>query len=140
MSDKFYFSPSVLGFFREDTMSVFKAAGKWPEDAVEITEKQRNELISGNAAGSIISTDENGKAILISPPEPNPEELIALDRVKRDALVVKAVSEIAWRQNAVDVNDATDSEVAELNDWKKYHIALMRMDLSSGDWPIAPVR
>lgn len=59
----------------------------------------------------------------------------------RDALVEKANSEINWLQDAVDLNDATDEDAMLLQAWKRYRIALKRLNLSISqdiDWPQSP--
>lgn len=47
------------------------------------------------------------------------------------------------RQDEVDVDEATDEDLAELKAWKKYRVALNRMPDQAGypqaiDWPSAP--
>lgn len=54
-------------------------------------------------------------------------------------LKLKADSEIAWRQDAVDVDIATEKEATELAGWKKYRVLLMRVDTAAPDWPTVPV-
>jgi hypothetical protein len=51
---------------------------------------------------------------------------------------------IAPLQDAVDVGEATDTEIAALQAWKKYRVALSRVPDQQGypmsiDWPAAPV-
>jgi len=50
---------------------------------------------------------------------------------------------IAPLQDAVDIDEATDAEVALLKAWKKYRVALNRLPDQAGypatiDWPVAP--
>lgn len=52
-------------------------------------------------------------------------------------------SAIAPLQDAVDLDEATEAEAAELNAWKKYRIALIRVPGQPGypdtiDWPAPP--
>ncbi|WP_145561583.1 tail fiber assembly protein, partial [Yersinia bercovieri] len=52
-----------------------------------------------------------------------------------------ADSEIEWRQDAVDAGDASEKEIADLAAWRKYRVALMRIDTSNPTnitWPPAP--
>lgn len=51
---------------------------------------------------------------------------------------------IAPLQDAIDVDDATEAEIALLKAWKKYRVALSRLPAMPGypsviDWPVAPV-
>ncbi|HBR1086188.1 TPA: tail fiber assembly protein [Klebsiella pneumoniae] len=61
---------------------------------------------------------------------------------QKTSLLSRANNEIAWLQDAVDLNQATESEAQRLNDWKTYRIALNRTDLTdpaSVSWPSVPV-
>lgn len=57
---------------------------------------------------------------------------------RRSLLLNTASTEIAWRQDAVDVGEATAEEAAALTAWKKYRVQLMRIDLSKPEWPPEP--
>lgn len=56
---------------------------------------------------------------------------------------VVADAAIAPLQDAVDIDDATDAEIALLKAWKKYRVALNRLPEQPGypttvDWPAIP--
>lgn len=68
-------------------------------------------------------------------------ELISQATVKRDSLMAAATAAIAPLQDAVDIDEATDAEIALLKAWKKYRVALSRLDLSTApdiEWPTPP--
>lgn len=68
-------------------------------------------------------------------------ELVALANSTREGLQAEAALKIAPLQDAVDIDDATDEERATLTTWKKYRVALNRLDLSAAPditWPEAP--
>jgi len=49
---------------------------------------------------------------------------------------------IAPLQDAVDISIATDAEIARLAEWKRYRVALSRIDTSKApdiEWPVRPV-
>ena len=48
-----------------------------PADAVEITTEQHHELIDGQSHGKLIQADANGRPVLVDPPPPTPEQIIA---------------------------------------------------------------
>jgi hypothetical protein len=55
----------------------------------------------------------------------------------------EADTEIAPLQDAVDIDDATEFDLAQLKAWKKYRVALNRLPNQVGypttvDWPVAP--
>ncbi|WP_224795577.1 tail fiber assembly protein [Pseudomonas fluorescens] len=61
----------------------------------------------------------------------------------RDGLLGSAGIRIASLQDAVDLGDASDGDVASLTRWKQYRVALNRIEQQTGfpakfDWPIAP--
>lgn len=90
-------------------------------------------------AGKAWSSDEKNRPVLIDIPPPTPEEEIAEAEALRNQLRATADSEIAWRQDGVDAGIATEQEAAELVEWKKYRVLLMRVDTAKPDWPTPPV-
>lgn len=66
------------------------------------------------------------------------EELAAMAEQMKSSLRSTADSEISWRQDAVDTDMATEQEVAELAEWKKYRVLLMRVDTTNPVWPAPP--
>ena len=77
----------------------------------------------------------NGKFIKVEP--------LAADvaEQKKNALLAQAAAAIVPLQDAVDIEDATDKELANLNAWKKFRVALNRLDLSTAPdivWPEVP--
>lgn len=66
------------------------------------------------------------------------EAKIKSNEQMRAALLATANAEISWRQDAVDSGIATEKETAELAEWKKYRVLLMRADTAAPAWPTAP--
>lgn len=66
------------------------------------------------------------------------DELIANANAQKLRLREIADSEIAWRQDAVDADIATEEETAALAEWKKYRVLLMRVDTAKPVWPTLP--
>ncbi|HGT8321749.1 TPA: tail fiber assembly protein, partial [Escherichia coli] len=71
-------------------------------------------------------------------PSLSPEERVARAEQTRRDLRARTDSEIAWRQDAVDADIATDEETAALSEWKKYRVLLMRVDTANPVWPTPP--
>lgn len=68
-------------------------------------------------------------------------QLVAIAELQRNALFTKAAESMAPLQDAVDIDEATDKELATLSTWKKYRVALNRLDLSVAPditWPEMP--
>lgn len=62
---------------------------------------------------------------------------------QRDSLLSMASKKIAPLQDAVDLDMATDEEVASLREWKKYRVLLNRIEQQTGfpdsiEWPVIP--
>jgi len=72
------------------------------------------------------------------------EELLAAVAGESSRRRAIADATIAPLQDAVDIDEATESEVALLKAWKRYRVALSRLPEQSGypitiDWPAIPV-
>lgn len=88
--------------------------------------------------GKIWGNDENNLPVLQDVPAPSPEDLIAEAESRKTHLKALADSEITWRQDAVDAEISTEQEAAELAEWKKYRVLLMRVDTTKPVWPTVP--
>lgn len=59
----------------------------------------------------------------------------------KSELLRTANEKIAYLQDAVDVELATDTEITALHAWKKYRVQLNRIDVTTApdiDWPLQP--
>lgn len=85
-------------------------------------------------------------AVEISEPHdiaPTPDQAGAMASAKRDELLSNAALRIAPLQDAVDLGDATDADMASLKAWKQYRVAVNRVREQPGfpasiDWPEPP--
>lgn len=138
---KALFSP-VLATFIPDYMAV---DGSYPteisDNLVVVTDEElalywRQTPPVGKALGVAI-----GRPAWIDLPPPTHEELVANANAKKSQLKAIADSEIEWRQDAVDDRSASDKEITSLASWRKYRVALMRVDTSNPleiEWPVVP--
>lgn len=91
------------------------------ENLVEITEKQ---------------------AIKIANPPLSTAQLIIEAERKKQYLLNEATVAIGPLQDAVDLGIATETELMQLNTWKKYRVLLNRVDTSLAPditWPEKPI-
>lgn len=114
-----------------------------PADALEITPERHAELLAGNATGQLIVPDEAGLPMLADPPPPTTEQLAAQATAKRSQLLQQVTQAIAPLQDAVDLGDASSDEEAALLAWKRYRVALNRIEQQDGypatiEWPVSP--
>ncbi len=78
--------------------------------------------------------------IHLNPPV-SKEQHIAEAEQKKQMLLSEATEAIAPLQDAVDLDIATDEEIASLKEWKKYRVLLNRIDTSLApdiNWPQKP--
>jgi len=114
--------------------------------------------VSGIATAEL--SDEDWKSVgpgytyvngaLIAPTPKTPEEIlaeqnaekIAVNTDKKAELIAVATDRISVLQDAVDLEMATDAEVAALPLWKKYRVLLSRIDANISEdviWPKEPL-
>ena len=67
-----FYSKSTGGFYTREIHG-----DNIPADAVEITAEQHSELIEGQSQDKRIVADENGFPVLVDPPPPTPEQIVA---------------------------------------------------------------
>ena len=126
---KIYTSKLKPGFYVEGISNI-------PDDAYEINAELWSELLQGQSEGKII--DFTSTPPVLNEYVQTEEDRIAEVEAIRSQLRVTADAEIAWRQDAVDAGIATEQETAELTEWKKYRVLLMRVDTTAPDWPTPP--
>ncbi|MBA4361974.1 MULTISPECIES: tail fiber assembly protein [Pseudomonas] len=77
------------------------------------------------------------------PPPPSAEEIIARVQSRVSVERRRADEAVAPLQDALDIDEITDAERAELMLWKKYRVDLNRIPDQPGypgtvDWPVSP--
>lgn len=109
---------------------------------IEIDHAYWEELIIGQSKGKIIANDENGYPYLADPPPPTHEDYVAEATRNKTYLMAQATVAINPLQDAVDLEEATDEEVALLKKWKQFRVAVNRVDPNLAPditWPVPPV-
>ena len=136
---KYFYSKLTSGFYVSDVHDVM------PDDVIEITDVQHNELLNALNSGCIIFDD-----LTYSEPKPslfhewdgfewvfNYKLETSHKRTENEALKVgflKQVNEkIAYLQDAVDLEIATSEELEQLKVWKNYRVLLNRIDVNDVD-------
>jgi len=116
-----------------------------PADALvlERGETEHGELLAGTTIGRVIVADERGYPMLQDRPPETDEALRSRALAERDTFLAEAAIRIAPLQDAVDVGEATSQEEATLTAWKRYRVALNRIEQAPGfprdfAWPERP--
>ncbi|EKN3386020.1 tail fiber assembly protein [Yersinia enterocolitica] len=137
---KLLWSAKNNAFIPAEMVDEYKVAGWAIDDLVEAPE----DILPfyGKAPiGKIRGVSDGGIPIWVDIPAATEEELIAGANAEKSRLKAIADSEIEWRQDAVDDRSASDKEITALAFWRKYRVALMRIDTSKEpdiEWPASP--
>lgn len=74
-------------------------------------------------------------------PKPTKEQLVIKAESEKASLIAEATIKISPLQDAVDIGNATDSEISMLRSWKEYRVNVNRVDSSLSpdiEWPQKP--
>lgn len=135
-----YFDPVSHGFFQSD----IHASESIPETAIKLKngEIEHAELCAGLSRGLIIVIDNDYPVLQEAPPLTD-DQIIEIAKMHQYAAMLDASTKMTPLQDAIDLDIATDDEIARLNDWKRYRVELNRISQQPGyprdiQWPIAP--
>ncbi|EPO7911765.1 TPA: tail fiber assembly protein [Citrobacter koseri] len=137
----YFYSASTGGFYPVSLKEDYETAGSWPGDAVSVTDEDMIALQAGHSAGKQITSNAEGYPVLTDPKPLTPEQLQQQAKAQQSALMNAAGDAIAPLQDAVDLDEATEAELALLKEWKQYRVSLNRLDLSTApdiEWPTQP--
>ncbi|MFZ4219696.1 tail fiber assembly protein [Enterobacter ludwigii] len=137
MTMTYFYSASTNAFYPLEFKKDYEEAGTWPEDTVDISEAEYQDLLNGQSEGLAITPDENGRPTLS---EPVVDPVVVAEGTKRK-LLAEAREKIAILQDAVDLGMATEDEKFHLIEWKKYRVLLTRIkpeDAPEIEWPVKP--
>lgn len=85
-------------------------------------------------------SEEEALKLAANPPRTK-EQLINIAVAEKAGLYANATLEIAWRQDSVDLNKATDEIKTQLTAWKTYRLQLHNVDTGAApdiNWPLPP--
>lgn len=119
-------------------VEVDNPACRIPPNACPVSAEQYSAMMAAQEGGKVISRDADGRPMLIDPPVPTVEQIIASHTAQRTELLSRAAAHIAPLQDAVDLGIATDDEIARLAAWKRYRVQLNRIDVVEPAWPTLP--
>lgn len=129
------YSPSENAFYDPEINIVI------PEDAVQITDNEWSDLLTGQAKGKLIACGADLRPCLTEQQPPTADDLISQAEDKRSRLRTEADKIIQPLQDANDLGIAADDEASQLIAWKKYRVMLMRVNTEDAEnimWPVKP--
>ena len=133
---KFLFSPTTLAFYPECDRKLYESRGTLPNDVVVVEEEVRNVYNFTPPAGRVLGV-LNGYPAWVNPPELSKDEIISRNKFLAARLLTTANSEIAWLSAAQEFGNTAEEE-AKLLEWRKYVVAIKRMDYLKPVWPKVP--
>lgn len=136
-----FFSAGTLGFYPEEDQASYEEAGSWPTDAKLLGDPLAALYWKVSAPpGKQLGANSAGEPVWVDPPDPSPEEVLITNSMERDRLLGIATLAIAPLQDALDLEDAKDEDIALLKSWKQYRVAVNRVLLNdqSPAWPEQP--
>ncbi|AJJ61014.1 tail assembly chaperone gp38 [Yersinia pseudotuberculosis] len=137
-----YYSATLNGFIpAEWRFDGTYNINTWPGDAVLLSDKESDKYWKVTPAGGKVLGSVSGRPAWVDIPPITIDELIYCAVQNKRVRKEVADSEIDWRQDAVDAEEASKKEISELAAWKKYRVALMRIDISKApdiNWPESP--
>ncbi|EPL1955198.1 tail fiber assembly protein [Citrobacter freundii] len=140
--NEFYYSPTNNSFYCELHHAQYDLAGTWPDDAVAVDESVYTEFAATTTpAGKMRVAGADGMPEWGDIPAPTKEELIAQAGEEKALRISEASTKISPFQDAADLGIATEEEVVQLTEWKKYRVLLNRVDISEApdiNWPEKP--
>jgi len=133
-----FFSSANMGFYDDTMKEDYNLAGTWPADANPVSDRYYEYLQKGLSGGKTIAKNEYNQPILVDPPAPTKEMLIAEAAARKSSLMTESTKAIDTLKDAVELGKATKEEEALLLAWREYRILLMRVDTSLApdiNWP-----
>lgn len=132
------FSASVKTFYAQNMIDDGSYDIGLPVDLIDVTDEELSTYWKQSPPLRKMLGVIGGRPAWVDLPPPTHEELVANADAKKIQLKVIVDSEIEWRQDAVDDGSASDKEITALASWRKYRVALMRIDTSKAPdiiWP-----
>ncbi|MFP1868700.1 tail fiber assembly protein [Lonsdalea quercina] len=125
-------------FYYYGMQEEYLVANSWPDGGVDVSDDVFAEFLNPEY-GKKLGTDVDGNPAWVDDDSIAEMEKSVISN-KLDRLMDTATGKISPLQDAVDLEIATDEEIAQLKAWKKYRVELMRTDVTAEKitWPEMP--
>ena len=140
MEEQYFYSPSLNGFFFLSLKPDYeKSETGWPEDAVLISERWYQYLISRSSV-KIIVADEYGQPVLADPAPPTMAELIKQAEEEKQTRLRAVREKTQLWQTQLSLGIISDADKQRLTDWMRYAQAVDAVvtDSLPDSWPEQP--
>lgn len=128
-----YYNATNNGFYVNEINDI-------PIGSVEITAELHAELMQKQSAGLVIVPDKNGAPMAVKPTL-SADEIRVANRARKSQLISYASQQLSILQDVVEFSEATDNDIAQLIEWRRYRVALSKIDADVGhkiEWPEQP--
>ncbi|MFZ4998394.1 tail fiber assembly protein [Enterobacter asburiae] len=135
------FSNKTRGFYPIKCLRYYKSVDTLPDDLVRVSDAEHEKFIGVAPVNCVPNYNVKTKEmewLSVTPPVKTPEETLAANRAELTSRQRAAAINAFPLQSAVDLGVASDEVKAQLDELKKYVVALMAVDLMAPDWPAAP--
>ncbi|MEQ5120397.1 tail fiber assembly protein [Morganella morganii] len=136
-----FFSGSNLSFYDGDMKEDYVTAGTWPDDAVEMTDKERGAYWMQPAPEGKKLGSKKGRPAWVDVPPPPKEQLIAEAEAEKQRLIAEASQKTQLWQTQLMLDIITEEDKASLKEWMLYVQQVQAVDPSLGAavvWPTPP--
>ncbi|MBG0696842.1 tail fiber assembly protein [Enterobacter roggenkampii] len=142
----YVYRPLTGGFYSDELEDEYRKSGTWPGFYVRVTDDDYKLLMNGQQNGKMIVPGKvPGKGLYPvlqdRPAVTGGKDAVANAEYDKIWRLSYATAAIAPLQDAVDIDEATEEERNLLLSWKKYRVALNRVDTSKApaiEWPEKP--
>ena len=135
------FSNKTRGFYPIKSLRYYKSVGALPDDLVRISDTEHANFIGSAPSNCVPNYNIKNKKmewLEVSPPQESPEETQSANRRELLKRQREAAIHAFPLQSAIELGVADSVVIAQLDELKRYVVALTAVDLSTPEWPTAP--
>lgn len=141
--EKYLYSALNDNFYIATEKSRYMANDAWPSDGVEVSEAIFIEFTQPAPGGKKRGADKSGCPAWVDIPLPTPDEMAALEELKKQRLKSYANAYITEQQwpSRLALGRISEEEKMQFNKWLDYLDALEAIDISNAPdilWPTPP--
>ncbi|WP_257835320.1 tail fiber assembly protein [Burkholderia glumae] len=127
---------NIVGFYDSQISPLAEGAA-----AIKITDEEWQMLLDGQSKRRRMALDTSLQPVLLEPPPPTREQIVAMNSAERDALLEQASVALAPLQMAVSLDEAADTEIALAKAWIAFSRSVKAVDLTKMNpaWPSKPI-
>lgn len=137
-----FFSATTCWFYQMDMKPDYIDAGSWPDDAVEMTDKEKETYWTKQAPpGKQLGGDKKGRPVWIDIPPLTHAELVEQAEAKKQVLITEVHTETEMLRAKLALKRIKPDEESLLIAWLDYLDLLEAVDTSLApdiDWPQKP--